>query len=135
LIDRRDKKTARVWVVGIALLFIIGLAISDAVLALTPAPRQPSFIDTILASKAAVAAIRIAIVFAAGFLVLSVIALAGQRRWLTRVGPVEVSNEVVDLREQIQRLEKKLEAADEAIEALDSTVAYTQQLVDRGRGI
>jgi uncharacterized protein YlxW (UPF0749 family) len=133
--DRRDKKTGWVWVVWIALLFVIGLAISDAVLAPTPAPHQPSFIDTILARRAAVAAIRIAIVFAAGFLVLLVIALARQRRWLTRVGPVEVSEEVVDLRKEIQRFEKKLKAADEAIEALESTAAYSQQLVDKGRDL
>jgi hypothetical protein len=111
------------------LILVVSLAVGDAVLAPTPVSTQPDFIDTVLASRAAVAAIRIAIVFAALFVALSVIALTAQRRWLTRVGPVEVSAELSGLRVEIQPLEEELEAVREDMDA------YTQQVVDKGQGV
>jgi hypothetical protein len=91
-----------------ALILVAALVVVDAVLAPTPISEEPDFIDTILASKAVVAAIRIALVFAAAFVVFSVTAMASQRRWLVRVGPVEVSDEVSDLDAENRRLEKEI---------------------------
>jgi hypothetical protein len=102
----------------IALIHVVALAVVDAVLAPAPAPKQPDFIDAIFASRAVIAAIRIAVVFAALFLVLSVTALIAQRRWLTRVGPVEVSGEVSNLDAEILDLEQQVEEANRVIEAL-----------------
>jgi hypothetical protein len=116
----------------IALIFVLALSTSDAVLAPAPTPAQPDFIDTVLASRAAVAAIRISIVFAALFVALSVVALIAQRRWLTRLGPVEVSEELSGLDAENQRLKGKLAAAELTVEHLESHVAYSQQLVDKG---
>ena len=103
----------------IALTLIISLAMADAVLAPAPAPPQPDFIDTVLASKAVVAAIRIALVFAAAFVVFSVTAMAAQRRWLVRVGPLEVSGEVSDLDGENHLLEKEIEEAKRVIGDLE----------------
>lgn len=103
----------------IALIFVVALAIVDAVLAPTPISKEPDFIDTILASKAAVAAIRIALIFAAAFVVLSVTAMAAQRRWLVRVGPLEVSSEVADLDIENHFLEKEIEEANRVIGELE----------------
>jgi hypothetical protein len=102
----------------VALIFVAALAIVDAVLAPTPTSKEPDFIDTILASMAAVAAIRIALIFAAAFVVLSVIALIAQRRWLVRVGPLEVSDRVSDLDAESRCLEKEIEETNSAIEDL-----------------
>ena len=63
-------------------------------------------------------AIRIAIIFAAVFVALSVIALIARRQWLTRVGPVEVSGKVSDLNAEIGRLEDEVEEAKQVIEGL-----------------
>ena len=115
----------------VALILVVSLAIGDAVLAPTPASSQPDFIDTVLASRAAVAAVRIAIVFTALFVALSVIALVAQRRWLTRVGPVEVSEELPDLVAENQRLKEELKTSDQVIEGLRGRVAYSQQVVDK----
>jgi hypothetical protein len=112
----------------IGLVLVIALAIADAALAPAPAPEQLDFIDTLLASRAVVVAIRIAIVFAALFLILSVIALAAQRRWLARLGPVEVST----LDAENQQLKEELASADGLIEDLEAKAAYTEQLVDKG---
>jgi hypothetical protein len=128
-----DKK-GKSWYHGVAwlgLVLVVSLAIADSALAPTLAPSQPDFVDTVLASRAAVASIRIAIVFVALFVALSVTALIAQRRWLTRLGPVEVSEEVSNFRTEIQRLEEDLGVAHEVIEALEGQDAYTQQLVDR----
>jgi hypothetical protein len=114
-----------IWAV---LALVIGLAIADAVLAPTPSSNHPDFIDTVLASRAVVAAIRLAIIFAAAFVVLSVVALVAERRWLRRVGPVEVSS----LDAENQQLKEELAIANRAIEDLRRNAAYWHQVVDRG---
>jgi hypothetical protein len=56
-------------------LFGAGIyAIGDAVLAPAPTPDHPGFVDTILGSRAVVAAIRLAVIFAGTFVVVSVVA-------------------------------------------------------------
>jgi hypothetical protein len=117
----------------IVLIFITALAATDAVLAPTPAPKQPDFIDTILASRAVVAAIRIAIVFAGIFVVLSVTALIARRQWLRRVGPVEVE-EVSDLDTENQQLRRELDEARQIIKDLRQKVAISEQPPDEGKG-
>jgi hypothetical protein len=64
-------------------------AAGDAVLAPSPVPKEPGFIDTILGSRAVVASIRLAVISAATFVVLSVVALIARGQWLVRVGPFE----------------------------------------------
>jgi hypothetical protein len=122
-------------VAAAALILVISLAVADAALAPAPAPEQPDFIDTILASWAVVVALRIAVVFAALFVALSVVALIAQRRWLTRLGPVEVSGRVSELEAENQRHEEDLEAAHRVIDALEDMAASTHQLVDKEREI
>ena len=112
--------------VFLALILVLALAVTDAVLAPAPAPERPDFIDTLLASRAVVVAMRIAIVFAALFVVLSVAALIVRRQWLTRVGPVEVSDRTAEL-------EEELEVAHQVIDALESMAVNSQQVIDRER--
>ena len=119
----------------IALILVLSLATADAVLAPAPAPKQPDFIDTILASQAVVAAIRLAIVFAAMFVVLSVAGLTAQRRWLVRVGPVEASDRTSDLDADNQQLKEQLANAYQTIEDLELSAASSQQLIDRKLGL
>lgn len=90
-------------------LFAAGVyAIGDAVLAPTPTPKQPGFIDTVLASRSVVAGIRLAIIFAGAFVVVSVVALIARGQWLTRVGPVQVSEQVSDIDSENKRLKSRL---------------------------
>jgi uncharacterized protein YlxW (UPF0749 family) len=104
---------------------------ADAVLSPAPVPTHPDFIDTVFASRAVVVAIRIALVFAALFVALSVIALITQRRWLTRVGPVEVSEELPRLVAENQRLKDELKTSDQVIEDLKGEVACSHQVIDK----
>ena len=122
------------WIVRAILMAVLGLAAADAVLAPAPAPRDPDFIGTILASRSVVSAIRISIIFAATFVVLSVIALSVRRQWLRRIGPVEVSEEVLHLDFENRDLEARLGRAREEIEELKIDVAFAQQLIEMGYG-
>ncbi len=119
----------------IALIILVSLASADAVLSPAPVPKQSNFIDTFLASKAVVVAIRIAVIFAALFVVLSVAALIVRRQWLTRVGPVEVSDRVFRLSAENQRLEECLADAYQTIENLERSAASSQRLIDREKGL
>ena len=97
---------------AIAGIYILG----DAVLA--PAPERPDLVDAMLASRAALAAMRLAVVFGGVYVVVSVIALIAQGRWLIRVGPVEVSEQVADATSQNARLEGELAEMREASASL-----------------
>jgi uncharacterized protein YlxW (UPF0749 family) len=114
----------------IALVLVISLAVTDAVLAPAPAPAQRDFIDTVLASRAVVVAIRVAIVFAALFVVLSVVALIARRQWLTRVGPVGVSERVFSARDSRQQLIDSVQDAQKRIETLKRELAKTDRVLD-----
>ena len=114
------------------ILFVAAIyAIGDAVFAPTPVPEQPGFIDTVLGSRAVVAAIRLAIIFAGIFIVVSVVALIARRQWLTRVGPVQVSEQVSDIDAENQRLKESLENARETIDNLKQDLAESNSLLDQ----
>lgn len=106
-------------------------AIGDAVLAPTPVAESPGFIDTVLASRAVVAAIRLALIFAGAYVVISVVALIVRRQWLTRVGPVEVSEQVSDIDAENKRLLESLENARETIDNLKQDLAASNRLLDQ----
>jgi uncharacterized protein YlxW (UPF0749 family) len=128
--NSKDRLAKATWVAS-GLVFAIAAA--DAVLAPSPAAKEPGFIDTVLASRAVIASIRIAIVFASAFVALSVVALISRRQWLTRVGPVEVSEQVSDLGAENRRLRKSLRDAKEMIRAMKRSAADTQQVIERER--
>jgi hypothetical protein len=100
-----------------ALVVAGGLVVGDAVLAPAPQPSDPGFIDTILASRAVVASVRLGVISAALFVLLSVVVLGTRGRWLTRVGPVEVS----DVEAKMGATESKIANADKNIQELWET--------------
>jgi len=118
--------------IALAVLVIASVyAIGDALLAPTPVPKEPGFIDTVLGSHAVVAAIRLAIIFAGAFVVLSVVALTKKGQWLVRVGPVQVSEQVSDLSAENQRVDESLEESREAMRKLGQELAESNYLLDR----
>jgi hypothetical protein len=127
---------------AILLLAAAGIyAIGDAVLAPSPAPEHPGFVDAVLASRAVMAAIRLAIIFAGAFVIASVVALASQERWLTRVGPVEVSDvdavsqrrgeEIAQDRDTIAKLRQQLAVDDELLKDTSRKDPYGRQADSR----
>lgn len=108
-------------------LFAAGAyAVGDAVLAPAPAPDHPGFVDTVLGSRAVVVAVRLAVISGGVFVVLSVVALTARGQWLTRVGPVHVSDvdnqrrlvSIEHVRETIDNLEQDLAKSNLAIERM-----------------
>jgi hypothetical protein len=88
-------------------------------------------VDLVLESRTVIAAIRVAVVFAAAFFVVSVVALMARRQWLVRVGPVEVSDQVADLDLEKQRVEESLENAMQTIDSLRYELVLSDLLLDR----
>ena len=88
-------------------------------------------VDAVLASRMVVAAIRLAIVFAGGFVVLSVIALVGQRRWLTKVGPVQVSDDVTTVYGDRSQLASELALFRALVDNLRQELADAEEEVER----
>lgn len=112
-------------------LFVAAIyAIGDAILAPTPTPHHPGFVDTVLGSRAVVAAIRLAIIFAGAFVVVSVIALIARGQWLTKVGPVEVSERVETVNSESRQLEGWLAQAQEEIGRLRQEIAAFEVLIN-----
>src|SRR5215213_9418663 len=108
-------------------LFVAAIfAIGDAVLASTPASDHPGFVDTVLGSRAVVAAIRLAIIFA----VVSVVALIARGQWLTKIGPVEVSEPVSDVKAESQRLQEELVQTRGSVGKLRQEIAEYKGLID-----
>ena len=132
-LERLGEKLGVVLVVPTLLVLFAAAvyAIGDAVLAPTPVPKQPGFIDTVLASRSVVAGIRLAIIFAGVFVVVSVVALIARGQWLTRVGPVQVSEQVSGIDAENQRLKESLENARETIDNLKQDLAETNQVLDQ----
>jgi hypothetical protein len=119
-----------VLVLGAAAIYAIG----DAVLAPAPTPVDPGFIDTILGSRAVVAAVRLAVISAGVFVVASVAALIARGQWLTRVGPVQVAQPVADIGAESQRLEDSLAEARETIGSIRNDLLENErQLKKKGR--
>jgi hypothetical protein len=128
------------WVQRLALLLVVPtllvlfggaiFAIGDAVLAPAPTSDHPGFVDTVLGSRAVVAAIRLAIIFAGVFVVVSVVALIARGQWLTKVGPVEVSEPASDVKTQSQRLREELAQARGSIAKLRQEIAGWKDLID-----
>jgi hypothetical protein len=105
-------------------------AVGDAVLAGAPSPKDPGFVDGVLASGAVLAAIRLAIIAAAAYIVASIVALIARRQWLTRVGPVEVSAQVSDLQAENTMLRSALDSAEKKADYLEEELAVAEDLVD-----
>jgi hypothetical protein len=113
-------------------LFVAAIfAIGDAVLAPAPTPYHPGFVDTVLGSRAVVAAIRLAVIFAGIYVVVSVGALMARRQWLIKVGPLEVSERVSEMRGDIRRVEGLLEKTDETVDSMRQAVGSVDSLLER----
>jgi hypothetical protein len=63
--------------------------------------------------------------------VASVVALITRGQWLTRIGPVEVSEGVEDLGAENQRLKESLKNAEQTIDILRYELMESNSLMDR----
>lgn len=113
-----------------------GLVIREAIIADAPTPANPSFIDQIIASQAVLVSVRLALIAASGYLILSLTMLAIRRQWISKIGWVELGDRQVAANEELvreneglyvtlsnlstekDRLEEQLRQADNMIDVL-----------------
>lgn len=129
--ERLEKAVRSLLVAPTLLILAVAAvyAIGDAVFAATPSPKNPGFADSVLASRAVIAAVRIAIIAAAGYVVASIVALIGRRQWLTKVGPVEVSEQVFDIDTENAALKNRLKREQERTAKLLAELAEADAMM------
>lgn len=134
--QRAGERLGQLLVLPILLLLAVGIvyAIADAITSDRNEISDPDFLDTIFASDAVIAAVRIAIIAAAAYAAIAAIALAVRRQWPKRFGPVEIASSVTDFEEANVTLARALEEAqttiDELEEELEETTAKLNTALD-----
>ena len=109
---------------GISVLAAVAIyAVGDASLSPAPISNSPGFVETVLASRAVVAAVRIAVMFAAAFVVISVVALITKRQWPIKIGPVHLREDVSGQEIENGQLKSSLSIANTTIEDLKRDLA------------
>jgi uncharacterized membrane protein len=118
--DTQEDQTP-LWqtLIGVAVLLAL---VAAAVLAVAqiypnklPTTKNPSFVDNIFDSRVVILLIRVALIFAAGYVVMGLIV---GRRWLAELGPFKASEPIARLERGAEALEKDLGDALETVEAL-----------------
>ena len=136
---RPGRAAAALVLVGVALVVVV------AVRALVPAkePRftNPSFIEVIFANRLVVTLVRVALLAAVLYIVVSVVALVSRGQWISGVGPIRVSDSVRTLEQERDRLHAALNDAVDKVETLENQLyeardqlADAQRRLEAGRG-
>jgi hypothetical protein len=108
----------------LALVAAAALAVAQIYPNQLPTTKSPSFVDNIFDSRVVILLIRVALIFAAGYVVISVVGLIVGRRWLAELGPFKAS-------EPIARLERGAEAVENDLgDALEMVADLKQGLVE-----
>jgi hypothetical protein len=87
-----------------------------------------NFIDSVFSDPLVIAAASVAVVYVAAFCVISVLARIWNRQWLRRAGPFEISDEVKDLRNSVERWQQEAGRAKDQISELQERLADSNKL-------
>lgn len=102
-------------ITGVIVLVALGVGVVFAVIGVyphkIPQPRNPSFVDDIFTSRIVVLFVRIAIMFAAAYVVISVVGLILGRRWIAELGPFKASEPIARLERGAEAIEADLKDA------------------------
>jgi hypothetical protein len=89
--------------------------------------QNPSFVDNIFANPAVLLAVRIALLAGAVYVVVSVIALMGGRRWLSELGPFKAPEPIARLNKSAELLQDELQDAVKTIQALEQSLVESDE--------
>jgi hypothetical protein len=119
-----DEQSRSAQIIGAVVLLVLVAAAVLAVIQIYPnkltVPKNPSFIDNVFDSRIVVLLIRVALIFAAGYVVISVVGLILGRRWIAELGPFKASEPIARLEHSAEALEKDLSDAVTTIAELES---------------
>lgn len=98
-------------------------------------PPDPSFIDTLFASRIIVGIVRIGIIFLVVYVLASIMMGLADRRYLTGVGPIktDITASVKALREERDELRAGLSDAEDTIEGMKSELRAYEDLLEQFR--
>ncbi len=136
--DIQEEQTP-VWQTLIGVVVLLAL-VAAAVLAVAqiypnkiPATKNPSFVDNIFDSRVVIVLIRVALIFAAGYVVISVVGLIVGRRWLAELGPFKASEPIARLERGSEALEKDLGDALGTVEDLKQRLFESDEALAQAR--
>lgn len=121
-------------VVLVALLAAAGFAVAQIYPTELPTTKNPSFVDNIFDSRVVILLVRVALIFAAGYIVISVVGLIVGRRWLQELGPFKASEPLARLDESAAAMERDLGEALETIESLEQRLQESDQTLADANG-
>jgi hypothetical protein len=136
--DARQEQIPR-WqtLVRIAVLLALGVAAILAVAQIYPSQlpttKNPSFVDNIFDSRVVVLLLRVALIFTAGYVVISVVGLIVERRWLAELGPFKASEPIARVERGAEAIEHDLGAALEAVEDLEQRLVESAEALTQAR--
>src|SRR5205823_6627625 len=90
-------------------------------------------INEILASRIVVGGIRIAILFAIAYVIVSMIALTVRRQWLTGIGPLRVSEAARGVEAERDYLAQQLTFAGQEIESLQAQLGDSLEALEQSQ--
>ena len=95
------------------------------------AKSDPGFLDLIFANRTVLLFVRAALIMAAVYVLISVVALVVRRKWLIRAGPFEASEEDIrTLKEVAEYWQGEAFAQAQQVQELTERVEETDQLVE-----
>ncbi len=123
---------------AIAVLAALGVGVVFAIVGVyphrIPVPRNPSFVDDIFLSRIVLLSVRIAVMFAAGYVVVSVVGLILGRRWLSELGPFKASDPIARLERGAEAVQADLQDALTTIEDLEGRLLASDQRLAEANG-
>jgi hypothetical protein len=108
-----------------AVLIVVGLWPQRVVLR-----KEPDFTDAIFASRIVIALVRIALLFAVGYVVMSITARIVRGEWLSKAGPFEAEIVAERYRGDLEFWQLEAADADEEIEDLKRRIGESDELIE-----
>ncbi len=123
--------------IGVVMVAALAAAAVLAVIQIYPHKLQttanPSFIDNIFDSRIVILGVRVALIFAAGYIVISVVGLIIARRWLAQLGPFKASDPIARLDNNAQLLESDLQEAVDTIQDLEQRLVESDESLSKAQ--
>ncbi|MGO9320253.1 MAG: hypothetical protein ACLQBY_05565 [Solirubrobacteraceae bacterium] len=133
-----DPKTPH-WQTAIGVVVLAAL-VAAAVLAVIqiyphklPTTANPSFVDNIFDSRVVILVVRVSLIFAAGYIVISVVGLIVGRRWLSQLGPFKASDPIARLDKSAEALESDLQEAVDTIQDLEQRLVESDEALGKAQ--
>lgn len=128
-----EQQKTPLWqtIIGVVVLAALVAAAVFAVVQIyphaLPTTKNPSFVDNIFDSRVVILVVRVVLIFAGGYIIISVIGLILGRRWLAQLGPFRASDPIARLDHSAEVLQRELQDAVETIQDLEQRLVESDE--------